>query len=163
MSMADFQDRFVANRGQPIDHEGRQVHLSVQLPVTVGDELRIRLVRAAADPIQGLKVRAEHAEMAAVNDVGKLFVIWDDTARGETVVRIQKAKPGASVILRNVWKHGADGAMIQGLRFAGMTQEIDDAGALVFRCSDGRGEPDFDDLIAVVNHMKAESPAKPNP
>jgi hypothetical protein len=154
MSMSDFQDRFVANKGQPIDHEGQQINLSVRVPVEAGDELRIRLVQAVSNPIQGLKLRAENAEMTSVRDVGNLFVIWDDTAPAETVVRIQKAKAGASVILRNVWKDGAAGAMMQGLRFAGMIHEVDRTGALVLRCSDGRGEADFDDLIAVVTHVK---------
>jgi hypothetical protein len=149
--MSDFQDQFVASKGQPIQYEGREVHLAVRLPVTTGDEFRIRLVHASPDPIQGLKIRAERAQIATVRDAGAQFVIWNDTAPAETTIRVNTALPGATLILRNVWKHGAEGAMMQGLRYAGMMQELDATGALVLQCSDGRGAPDFHDLIAVVS------------
>jgi hypothetical protein len=156
MTAPDFRDRFIESKGQPIEYDGREVHISVRIPVRNGDALTLAFLQATPKPVQGLRIIAKNCQLESLGKLGKQFVIWRDTAPDRSEYFIRKAKTGAEVVLMNVWRDEKYGSTMHGLNNAGMQRSLEADGSVVLRCSDGWGPPQFDDLIMLLTHRAGQ-------
>jgi hypothetical protein len=116
---------------------------------TVPDELRIKFISAACSPVQGLSLSIEEGALVVNEIEAKDMVFWRDTAPDEIVVQIfAKPERKSGLKLWNVWRVGADVTQAW-IGNAGMRVEHD-VNKMLFRCSDGEGPIDFNNLIAEV-------------
>lgn len=148
--MPDFQQQFLSSKGKPIQHGGQEVHLSIRLAVGRNDVVRLTFERAVGTPVQGLRLKAKDCSLKAANVEGKQFVFWRDTAPDTVEVRVLKAKPGAEIVVMNVWRDETHGSTMQGMGFAGITCRAGAGRTIVLGCSDGSGPPDFHDLVVAI-------------
>ena len=79
-------------------------------------------------------------------------MLWRDTAPESVTVDVRSGDGGASVLkLWNVWRGGRDVTQAW-LGNAAIQVDGDPAsGSFRMRCSDGEGEPSFEDLVVDVD------------
>lgn len=130
---------------------------------TDATELGIRFVSSTDLPPQGLrlKVRGGTLEIGAatVDDV----ILWRDLAPKTVRIRVKwKARGARRLRIWNAWRiNDVTQAWIGN---AGMRVVEEETGLLTLRCSDGEGDPDFEDLVAEVTLTLtgAETPRAPS-
>lgn len=148
--MQTFTERFEAANGGPIQHEGRELQKSFSLPVKKGDSFELRFLRAAERPVQGLGLKCEGCKLMIADTVAASIALWTDTAPESVSIQVVKAKPGARVIIFNQWRDEKYGSTMYHLNNAAMEIVPQPDGWITLRCSDGWGDPDFNDLIAAL-------------
>ena len=142
-----FADQFAARDGQPIRHEGRELHAVYWLPVKKGDSVSLRFIRYVDRPIQGLGIRTEKCDVRVGDVVGKHIGLWTDTAPREVLLDVVKARDGARVGVFNQWRDAKYGTTMYSLNNAAMEVLEQQDGSLLLRCSHGCGDVDFSDLV----------------
>lgn len=147
--MAELADLFAEQQTTMIDWGGGPVHGLYELPTEITD-LSVRFVRAVPSPPQGLKLKVRGGTLTINATSSTDMVLWEDTAPGEVRVRVAwKPRAKRSLRLWNAWR--VNDVTQAWLRSAGMRVEQGPDDSLTFRCSDGVGEPTFDDLVAEVS------------
>ncbi len=119
-----------------------------ELP-TDASHLVVRFVSARPDPPQGVRLKIRGGDLEVEGTRGRDLVFWEDSAPEEVRVSIVwKPRAARSLRIWNIWRGGCE--VIQAwLGNAGMRVD-DDGRRLLLRCSDGRGEPNFGDLVVEV-------------
>lgn len=137
--------------GRKTKWQGRTVHSFVRIAVTDGDRIVIRRLRASKIRAQALKLAVDRGELKANGLVVSTVAVWSHTAP-DTVTLDIVGKRAKSVDIWNAWSH--EGVDSSWLGNAGILVESTGDGHLL-RCSDGLGEPSFDDLVVrvEVNHV----------
>jgi len=145
--MQTLRDLFdIAGRG-PIHFEGRELRASLVFDVTKNDKVNLRFQRATDSPVQGLGVECRKCELRIANTVAKNLALWTDTAPKEVLLEVVRAKPGATITIFNQWRDEKYGSTMYHLNNAAIEVVAQADGSVLLRCSDGWGEPDFDDLV----------------
>ncbi|WP_448811810.1 hypothetical protein [Agromyces bauzanensis] len=145
--MHDLASMFSAQQTNEIDWRGQLFSL-YDLSTDVA-ELTIRFVSSAAALPQGLHVKVRGGSLEIGGVIAADMVLWRDTAP-ETVQVAVRWSPRGPRSLR-IWNTWRDGGVSQAwLGNAGMRVDTREDGRLTFRCSDGVGEPDFEDLVATM-------------
>ena len=122
---------------------GTSVHSVVRIDVSAGDRIAVTRVRSSRVRAQALKLALDRGDLRANGVAVPTVAIWSHTApeRAELDVVGRRAK---SVEIWNAWSfEGVDSSWIGN---AGIIVESE-GGARLLRCSDGLGEPSFDDLV----------------
>ena len=139
--------------GGPIHWSGKCVHMMYELPGSLTSQgLMIRFAQPSPARPQGLRIRVRGGLIELngrqLNDV----VLWSDTAPDTVFVQFLPAAGETSMTVRvwNAWRD-TSGTMQTWIGNAGMLVEPKEDGSTVLRCSDGFGEPSFDDLVAVLS------------
>ena len=114
------------------------------------NELTIRFRSATPEPPQGLRLKVRggtfEIESADTDDI----VLWQDTAPAEVDVRIRwKTRGVRSLRVWNAWR--VNDLTQAWLGNSGMRVTASQGRVFEFRCSDGEGDPNFDDLVAEVH------------
>lgn len=148
--MMTFTDQFASAHGAPIRYEGRELHTKLSLAVNQGDTLRMRFLRSTERPVQGIGVKGDKCELRVAGTTAKNLGLWTDTAPSTLELEVVKAKPEARVILVNQWRDERHGSTMYHLNNAAMELVRQPDGSILARCSDGWGEPDFNDLVFLV-------------
>jgi hypothetical protein len=143
----DLASLFAEGQTNQIDWDGPLYSL-YELP-TGANELTIRFLSATAHRPQGLRLKVRGGTFEVESTATDDLVVWQDTAPAEVRVGIRWKSKGARGL--RVWNAWRIGDVTQAwLGNAGMRVRVGDDGVFEFRCSDGEGEPDFNDLIADV-------------
>ena len=150
MQAQTFSDRFIESQGQPILHDGQEVHLAFSLPVESGTTIQLRWITSAPSPVQGIRVIGKNCELEAVGQRSKQFVLWNDTAPEVTQIVCVRAKAGSNLRLINVWRDEKFGSTFHGMNYSGMLVKPSEDGGFLLHCSDGWGPPDFQDLVVGI-------------
>ncbi len=153
--------KFMQSGGEPIEHDGQTVHSYYRIPVKNGDRLAVRFLRSTSHPVQGVGLKAEKCHAQIAGSTSRRFVLWRNTAPDRVEVTILKAKPDAYLVLQNYWQHDIYGTIMMGLGNAGMVVQPQPGEGLLFRCSDGGLEPDFNDLVFLII-LHPSSPVQPD-
>ncbi|HRZ09122.1 MAG TPA: hypothetical protein P5319_04445 [Gemmatimonadales bacterium] len=135
------------------------------LGVAEGDVISIRFVSFTAEYVQGLRVSAQHCQVSVERITGKELVFWTDTAPEQVRLTIIEAKGPAALTFINVWKDRQHKTMLYALTSSAMHVAHSEAGAMLLRCSDGSGQPNFEDLVVQVTRESGSlcrSQANPN-
>jgi hypothetical protein len=154
--MATLTEQFDRSGSEPIIHEGKELYSSYWLPINEGATLQISISSFVREPVQGLRIVARarrgqpddsRCKVQLAGHIGTDFVLWTDTAPAHSELTIVAAPPGSQLGIWNVWRHPQHETMLYGLNNAAIEVVQEEQGKLRLRCSDGVGEPDFDDLV----------------
>lgn len=148
--MPDLSDRFAEEQSNVIEWYGRPIYGLYEFDVIPGS-IVIEFVSARTQPVQGVELRMRGGTMI-VNDIeSNDLVLWQDTAPARVEIDIRMQPSGKPKLkLWNVWR-GGYGVKQAWLGNAAIQVEDDpETGRVILRCSDGRGEPDFDDLVVAL-------------
>jgi hypothetical protein len=145
--MTTFADRFECTKGAPIQHEGRELHTSLTLQVASGDTIAITFLHTTDRPVQGIGIKCEKCEVSIAGTTSRSIGLWTDTAPRDVTIKVGKAKAGARLVLVNQWRDEKYGSTMYRLNNAAMEIVQQPDGSILARCSDGWGEPNFNDLV----------------
>ncbi|QIG40987.1 hypothetical protein G5T42_17155 [Microbacterium sp. 4R-513] len=142
-------DRFIASRGEPIDHDGQRVHLWFELPPLPAASFAISIAADAPRP-QALCIEARGGLLEVAEQRSKAMALWTDVA--PPVIKLA-AIPGRSgemtIRFWNAWRGDRD-VMHSGIGNVGMLVAMD-PNHLHLTCSDGWGPLTFGNLVADVS------------
>ncbi|MEM7092520.1 MAG: hypothetical protein AAF567_05930 [Actinomycetota bacterium] len=137
---------FAKGNGRRTKHAGETIHSLLRLDVAPGDRLTVTRVAASRRRAQAIKLAVDRGDVRANGVVVPSIAIWSHTAPEQAELQIV-GKRARSIDLWNAWSF--QGVVSEWLGNAGMIVE-DDGAAKLLRCSDGLGEPSFDDLVVRV-------------
>lgn len=143
----DLASRFAEQQTNQIEWDGPLFSL-YELP-TEASALTIRFLSATSVPPQGVRLKVRGGTFDVEGTSADDLVLWQDTAPSEVRARIKwKSKVGRSLRIWNAWR--VNDVTQAWLGNAGMRVTLDEPQLLTLRCSDGEGEPNFDDLVVEV-------------
>lgn len=143
----DLSSLFAEQQTNQIDWDGPLYSL-YELPSDTS-ELTIRFLSARSQPPQGLRFKVRGGTFEVESTTADDLIIWQDTAPAEVPIRIAwKPKGTRSLRIWNAWR--VNDVTQAWLGNAGMRVTAMADGVIELRCSDGEGDPDFDDLVAEV-------------
>jgi hypothetical protein len=149
-----FAQAFIAQKGDPIEVDGRRLYWTYWLPVRAGDAIHVGFEHFIGHPVQGIGLFTEKAELELEGLTGKKFALWTDTAPKRVALRVVKASKGARVGVYNRWRFGENGLTQYRENDAAIDVVPQDDGSVILRCSDGVGPADFNDLTVRVQLIK---------
>ncbi len=139
---------FAEQQTNQIDLDGPLYSL-FELP-NDASELTIRFVSVRSRLPQGLRLRARGGAMTVGSTTTDDLVLWTDTAPDTVQVKVAwKSRGGRSLRVWNAWR--VKGVTQAWLGNAGMRVSVGEGRVFQLRCSDGEGDPDFQDLVAEVH------------
>jgi hypothetical protein len=145
------EELFMASRGKPVLYEGRFVHAAVFRNVSKRGRFLVRFLKAAQEPIQALGLRIDQGTLSIEGEDSPKMILRLDTAPDVVEVEYRPPRKGTKVWIYNEWineKGGTDAWLMH----AGMLVE-ETGNKMTLRCSDGRGEPTFDDLVVEIEFL----------
>jgi len=154
--VSDLGSRFVESRGEPIELDGRLVHMShVMAPLPAG-VLKVRM-RANGDLEQGVGISALGGWLIVNGEKSKQFALWTATAPNcaEIDVKPLRGREALSVRIWNIWKHERWGSTMAWVSNAGLLIEPRGDTAVTLYASAGPGRPTFDDLTVDLTFERA--------
>lgn len=138
---------FRSGNGRKVKWQGRFVYSMVQLGVKDGDIVEITRLSSSQTRAQALKLAVDKGDLRANGVLVPTAAIWTHTSP-ETATLQVVGKRAKSVDIWNSWSfEGVDSAWLGN---AGMLVESD-GDQHTLRCSDGVGDPTFDDLVVRVH------------
>lgn len=143
-------ERFLVAGGHPLFVEGREVRLSLEIPVE--EKLLtgvLRFVSRRSSPRQGVMLDVKGGRLEVAGQSARRMILWADTSPVSvdlTLVRTARKQP-AILRLWNSWRYGDDGDPQSWLDNAGLRYEERSPRTFLVECSDGWGEVDFRDLV----------------
>ena len=148
--MKTFGERFGESRGEPFEFAGKLVHAILEREVESGTKLQIVFHRFNPSVPQALDTVLEKGHLLIANQKFKKgAILWTETApRVVEVVCITKLAR-TTFKAWNAWKD-EDGITMAWIGNGGMLIE-EREGVTVLKCSDGVGEPQFDDLVVEIS------------
>jgi len=141
--MPSFDKLFSASKERPVVYKGQALWRVDHFPVLSGQTLKVTFEKTDSEWRQGIDLETDG--QFEVNDqmIRGAFVLWQDTAPREVIVRVETKK--GECLVKNVWDTG-NGAIHFWHNGAAMIVEEISYGRR-YRCNDGRADDDFDDLI----------------
>ena len=151
--MADMQlgDLFMEARSNRIEWHGKTVFSMYEMAVD-GPRVWVRILSHIDSPVQGIRITSLQ-RMRILDAESKKFILWADTAPQEFAVDLFGTAPH-TVRFSNAWR-GPHASTQSWIGNAGMLAEQSDE-LVVLRCSDGEGDPEFNDLTLQIT-TKARS------
>lgn len=144
----DLSALFAEQQANQIDWDGPLYSL-YELP-SEASGLTIRFLSAKSQPPQGLRLKVRGGTFEVDSTAADDLVLWQDSAPADVLVRIAwKAKGARSLRIWNAWR--VNDVAQAWLGNAGMRVTREEREVFLLRCSDGEGDPDFDDLVAEVH------------
>lgn len=168
--MPEFQTMFMQSKGQPIQWQGKSLHLHDYFPTLGATKYRLTMESCHAARRQGLILKLLHQDAkgrwqrgACKGTDGQLTlngqsisgregtVIWHDTA--PATVDFEIAGGATFICVYNVWESNSHmpGATVRPLVDSGhngaamIVEEIPNGRR--YRCNDGEPDDDFDDIV----------------
>ncbi|PLR79589.1 hypothetical protein CVD25_22450 [Bacillus canaveralius] len=145
MSLAEM---FIKNKGEAININGSLVVMSHRLEVNTGQDVKIEFIRTKNDFRQGIEFSLDKRKGYIEVNNQKLNspVFWVDTAPSTFIFKCFPKKETGQLNLWNIWQYNDD-RVDAWIGNAGIIAEQEDEGIFIFRCSNGIGDIDFDDLV----------------
>lgn len=151
--MTDLTAAFIQSGGAPIQYGGRDLRPIHWLEVERGDVIQLRFLGFVPRPVQGIRIGGSDTRMelqTAGRSAGD-FVFWTDSAPTASEVLVLDARPGDRVGIWNVWRDEKFGATMYGVNNSAIHVEDIGRSSAILHCSDGVGEPNFEDLVVEVS------------
>jgi hypothetical protein len=139
---------FRASRGKPVLYEGQMVYAAVFRNVEKQGRFIVRFLKAIPNPIQALGIDIDPGTLIIAGEKASKMILRLDTAPDIVEVVYVPSRKGSMISIFNEWIN-EDGGTDAWLMHAGMLVE-ETGNKMVLRCSDGRGEPTFDDLVVEI-------------
>ena len=162
--MTDMMARFVESGFAPVEFDGALVHPAYTHPISAGDRVRVRCVRANSTRAQGIMLRlrvpgvrgraGEGGRLRVEEAEAPSIALWIDSAPEIVDAECVDARDGAVLQVSNRWRL-PDGREDEWLNSFGILIEDAGPGTVFLHCSDGYGdEPSFDDLIVELEIVR---------
>lgn len=142
---------FSEAKGHTVEYEGRTVHGVVFRHVNTPGKFLVRFIKAVPLPVQALCIDIEPGKLLIEDTEAPNMLLRLDTSPSVVNVSYRPGTKGSRISFYNAWIN-EDGGIDSWLVHAGMLVE-ESGNKMVLRCSDGRGEPTFDDLIVEIEFL----------
>ncbi|EMN1927886.1 hypothetical protein RVV18_002285 [Burkholderia ambifaria] len=149
MTNVSLAQRFQEARAPEIEVDGREIYSLYEIDMSTGETvLSLNFVSNKKSTIQGIKIKASNCSVEVNNEILTDFLIWADHSPKHIPLNVT-LKKGRKATLKvwNIWKH--DDVSHAWIGNAGMLVERADR-HIEFHCSDGIGDPDFEDLVFTI-------------
>ena len=137
--------------GPTVRYEGKTVRSAVFRYVNESGQFIVRFIRAVPLPLQALRLHIDPGKLLIEDTESAQMLLRLDTSPQVVNVRYLPERNGSRIGIYNAWIN-EDGGVDAWLVNAGMLVE-ETGNKLLLRCSDGRGEPTFDDLIVEIEFL----------
>lgn len=118
---------------------------------SVPDQVRLEFLSSKPLPVQGVQLRIRGGVLEIDGVEATDFVLWTDSAPSSVAVAVRPTGRGKPTLkLWNIWRGGLGVTQAWLGNAAIQVEGSADPARVVLRCSDGEGEPDFDDLVMGV-------------
>ena len=145
-------DLFWRASGPTVQYEGLTVHGAVFRYVKKPGRFRVRFLASVQKPIQALCIDIDPGKLIIEDEAFSKTILRRDTAPDVVLVGYQPSRNGSKITLYNSWIN-KNGGIEAWLVHAGMLVE-ETGDKMILRCSDGLGEPTFDDLVVEVTFLQ---------
>lgn len=137
---------FRNGNGRKTKWQGEIVHSFLHIGVKEGDTIEVERLEASPTRAQALKVAVDKGSLRTNGVVLSPIAIWTHTSPKQATLHVVGRK-ARSIDIWNSWSfEGVDSSW---LGSAGMIVESTN-NVHTLRCSDGLGEPSFDDMVVRV-------------
>ncbi|TDA48853.1 hypothetical protein [Burkholderia pyrrocinia] len=149
MTNISLAQRFQEAGAPKIVVDGREIYGLYEIDVSSGETvLTLDFVSNKESTIQGVNIKAMNCNVEINNQILTDFVIWTDHSPKHIQMNVTIKRDGkAALKVWNVWK--CDDVSHAWIGNAGMLVKKDDR-HIAFHCSDGMGDPDFEDLVFTI-------------
>jgi hypothetical protein len=148
-----FGEQFMESQGAPIEHGQFAVLPVFTRAIQATTKIELQCRTSSRRIAQGLRLAVTNAVLEVKDTSDREIVLWMESAP-PIVKLLVKPEKGKSSVLKiwNVWRdeRGTQQAWIGN---AGLWVE-DQEEKMVLHCSDGVGEPDFEDLVVELTFYK---------
>jgi hypothetical protein len=142
---------FMESPGNTVLYDGRLVHSAIARKVEKPGTFIVRFLKAIPDPIQAVGIDIESGKLIIDDEASAKMILRRDTAPDVVEVRYQPPRKGSKIWIFNQWIN-EDDQIDAWIMHAGMLVE-ETGNKIILRCSDGLGEPTFDDLIVEIEFL----------
>lgn len=138
-------------KGPTVEYEGLIVHSIVFKYVTKPGRYMVRFMKGVSKPPQGIGIAINKGELTVEDTTAKRIALWYDYCPEVVEVMYRPPRDGGRLSIYNIWENEGGGVEAW-IMHAGMLVE-ESGNKMILRCSDGRGEPTFDDLIVEIEFL----------
>jgi hypothetical protein len=137
--------------GPTVQYDGLTVHGVVFKHVEKAGRFIVRFIKAVHTPMQALRIDIDPGKLLIEEIESAKMILRLDTSPDTIEVVYRPHRDGSRISMYNAWIN-EDGGIDAWLMNFGML--LEEAGnKMTLHCSDGRGEPTFDDLIAEIEFL----------
>jgi hypothetical protein len=144
-------DLFWEARAHTVEYEGLTVQRSVFKYVKESGRFIVRFIKAIPKLVQALRINIYPGQLIIEDTESPKMVLRLDTCPDTVEVLYRPSPLGSRITIYNAWIN-EDGGIDAWLVNAGMLVE-EEGNRMILRCSHGRGEPPFDDLIVEIEFL----------
>lgn len=142
-------------KGGPVNYQGRSVMMSYKMPIIKGQEISVEILKYNNDTVeQGfeLSVDQRKGEIEVNDKILKDPVFWTETAPKIFSLKCYSNNATGVINIWNVWRNIEHRDRVEAwVEHAGLYIENAEAGTIVFHCSSGVHQVDFEDFVFKVN------------
>lgn len=139
---------FRSGSGRKAKWNGQTVHSFHQISVKPGNTIEITRMSDSSTRAQALKLALDRGDLRVNGIVASSLSIWTHTSPSDVSIEVV-GKKARTLDIWNSWSF--DGVDSSWLGSAGMlVEDADNGDGYILRCSDGLGEPTFEDLVVEV-------------
>lgn len=142
---------FMEATGPTVQYKGLTVHGVVLRHVRKPGRYLVRFIKAIPEPLQGLGIAIDEGKLTVEDTTAKRIALWYDYSPEMVTVHYCPSDNGGRLSIYNIWQD-ENGNVDAWLMHAGMLVE-ETGNKMILHCSDGLGEPTFDDLIVEIEFV----------
>lgn len=142
---------FEESAGRAVQYRGLTVHGAVFKHVSKPGQFTVRFIKAVPKPLQALRINIDRGRLVIEDTASPKMLLRLDTSPSVVEVRYRPSPGGSRITLYNAWLDEQE-SVEAWLMHAGMLVE-ERGNKMILRCSDGWGEPTFDDLIVEIEFL----------
>ena len=139
-------------KGSIVEYQGLTVHAVVFKQVKTRGRFIVRFFKAVHTPLQALRIDIDPGKLLIEEIESAKMILRLDTSPDTVEVVYRPHRDGSRISIYNAWINEDDGVDAW-LMNSGMLVE-ETGNKLTLRCSDGRGEPTFDDLVVEIEFLE---------
>jgi hypothetical protein len=142
---------FMEAGGPTVQYNGLSVHRAIFRHVKQRGRYLVRFINAISKPLQGVGIAIDKGSLTVEDATAKRIALWYDYSPAVVTVYYRPSREGGRLSIYNIWED-ENGTVQAWLMNAGMLMK-ETGNKILLRCSDGRGEPTFDDLIVEIEFL----------
>lgn len=142
--MSTLAQQFIANKGQPLEVEGRTVINMYRRPVKANQIVAVNVQAAFSSPVQGLRIKLDNGSIRINDHLFQDVAVWFDSAPPQFEFSCHPKKATAELRIWNCWRDN-NGVSQAWIGNAGIVVE-EASTEVVLHCSSGTMEFDPNQL-----------------